>query len=1479
MLKLGLIKRITAVSLMVLVVLLTLPSVINGTEILPAADNAGNENLIQNPGFEAELEGWDINAGKLLNQNGGFEKDVASWNVSGASCTWTKGGADNSSGCAFVEVTNGFNDISQNVMLNIGTSYRITCSIKLAEKNGEYTESLATMLFSYDKKKTEYPRNIPVNSETWSKFDFIFTPRNDPENYGGLAKMYVRIGPTGQQNEADFDYYIDDFNCEELISDAEVTSASPGADGTGKCVKVTTGNSAPFVPTQYVPMEQNSWYIISAKVKMESGSAKAQFAVRHDNYTVEYIGNTFTITDQWTDVKAFYKSYTREIGAMSGDVYLCVGGENNTSVLTYYIDDVSVTKNTKLYINGDFELENDVTGWIESYKDANGKTIWSSSRPQWVSEPTHSGSGAAKIVPITNNLQRCAQFVHLEKDVWYQVSFWVKLEEGQGDSEAEIIRTQISDDVDTGSMYMASGTPVNDREWTEVSSYFKYNGTNRVADCQLFLRIGSEPKNSKIPYYFDDFSVKPVEPDQITFRGNTKIIIPQSGEKQEPFSAVASKEFDGITYEFDRDELFFQITDALPSGITFAGNKLTVQSSAPECELNLIVTSKTYPNLTKNVQIKVVSELTNLKDTIHRAETVYEETDEIISGSKKRFLTEIDKARQVLLSQPTLEEAALASAALEDATERFLRAADRNVLEPVLENARFVYESTPVGTAPGHSSEQNKQTLQAAISSVEEIINGTKELFYEEIVEIKRMLNDAVYDFHRGLVPFAEFFVDPVNGNDGNNGTKEEPFLSIERARDAAQTISYQMDGDIIVNLLGGTYDYSEKDLTFTAQDSGKNGYYIVYRAPSGELPVINGGKQINGWTLFDSEKNIYRAPAEHIQSRQFYVNGIRATRARKDIDAAGWTYDNGEFGHTVPAEFSYLKDLHNLSEAELVYYSAWTNPRCKIKSVSVDEDETVKVEMQQPGWNSIRNKGGSSAKNPWYIENAYEFLDEEGEWYLDAADGYLYYKPRQGENLENAYTVLAANDGEMVTIAGSSPDNVVKNLLFSGITFSYSTWMRPSTAYGHSDAQNNHLRDSADKTLSGDTLPPAAVSAQYAHSVDFTNCEFSHLGISALKMIRCIQDCRIYTNRFYDISGSAVNVGEPATGKIDNVYPNNFNYLPAHEKYYIRNNNIILNYIHHTAVDYRSAAAISAGFPIDMEIAYNTISDTAYSGMHIGYGWKSIPTSIMRNNQIHHNRILNVMNTVINDGGGIYTIGPTSGTDQAPNLIYENYFEGQSGYGGSVYNDQGSSFWKVERNVSNLSGSPAWSNANQEHRWLNYWSKDNNDMFADENYASDYQLWEDHGQNNYLGKTYYVTDLNWPEKAQKIINNAGIAENHKDLTAYVRAYTTLRADSDGAGSTVRFENTLGEPVSATIMLAAYDKDGVLVDLKTSVLSVEPGFSEIQEYHFNLSNIECEKVKLLIWEGSSIGNSNFVPLAAAKTVMLNKQINSVERND
>ena len=161
--------------------------------------------------------------------------------------------------------------------------------------------------------------------------------------------------------------------------------------------------------------------------------------------------------------------------------------------------------------------------------------------------------------------------------------------------------------------------------------------------------------------------------------------------------------------------------------------------------------------------------------------------------------------------------------------------------------------------------------------------------------------------------------------------------------------------------------------------------------------------------------------------------------------------------------------------------------------------------------------------------------------------------------------------------------------------------------------------------------------------------------------------------------------------------------------------------------------------------------------------------------------------------------------------------------------------------------------------------------MFANENYASDYQLWEDHGQNNFLGKTYYVTDGNWPEKAQNIIDDAGVPEQNQFLVSYIRAYPSIRVETDKLNCTVQFENTLGNPVNAMCMLAIYNEEGILVELEMSDVNIQPGFSQIIKKNFDLKNrqdLTNATVKLLIWEGSSIGSSSYRPLAAAKTVML-----------
>ena len=111
------------------------------------------------------------------------------------------------------------------------------------------------------------------------------------------------------------------------------------------------------------------------------------------------------------------------------------------------------------------------------------------------------------------------------------------------------------------------------------------------------------------------------------------------------------------------------------------------------------------------------------------------------------------------------------------------------------------------------------------------------------------------------------------------------------------------MTGDIEIILADGTY---QLDTTFalTSQDSGTNGYSVIYKAGSGANPIISGGQTITGWTLHDSIKNIYRANVGiELQTRQLYINGVRAIRARGQSNPSGWS--KTATGYTAPAGMS----------------------------------------------------------------------------------------------------------------------------------------------------------------------------------------------------------------------------------------------------------------------------------------------------------------------------------------------------------------------------------------------------------------------------------------------------------------------------------------------------------------------------------------------------------------------------------------------
>ncbi|WP_181592549.1 Ig-like domain-containing protein [Paenibacillus sp. YN15] len=606
-------------------------------------------------------------------------------------------------------------------------------------------------------------------------------------------------------------------------------------------------------------------------------------------------------------------------------------------------------------------------------------------------------------------------------------------------------------------------------------------------------------------------------------------------------------------------------------------------------------------------------------------------------------------------------------------------------------------------------------------------------------------------------VASSVYYVDPVNGDDTNSGTNEnEAFKTIQKARDIVRMSSSDMTHDITVVLKGGRYEqgctlideplydqfgkiYATRQiksgtLTFDERDSGTNGFNVIYQAAPGEAPVISGGRSITGWELHDAEKNIYKASSGgNLDTRQLYVNGVRAVRARSEggltnavQTAAGYTTSD-----------TFLADWRKVSDLEMVFKVEWTNPRAKVQSISV-ADGVAHITMQQPGYSFAANKGGTSIKTPWYYENAYELLDQPGEWYLDSSEGYFYYKPRSGENMATADAVAPELE-QLLTIQGSTLDTPVHHMKFSGITFEYNTWLRPSTNSGLSDAQNSHIRETGSGF--GDRLGLAAVTLQNAKAVVFEGNTFSHLGSIALKTLEGSQDNLIIGNTFTDISGNAIAIGEPS---FDQQHTTDIRKLN-------RNNNVLNNYIRDIGVEYRSSAAISAGYPMDMEISHNEIGHVPYSGLHVGYGWATSPDSNLRNVSIRNNLIYDSMEQ-LHDGGAIYTLGTTGGSPEETSRVSGNYLLRMHNEFGALYFDEGSNYWNATDNV--VETAPTY---------LHIWKDTIEDVHVNNTYTST-NLFRNDGTHTRVSNTQWFQDAVWPSEALDIIKQAGLEAPYRHL-------------------------------------------------------------------------------------------------------------------
>jgi hypothetical protein len=524
------------------------------------------------------------------------------------------------------------------------------------------------------------------------------------------------------------------------------------------------------------------------------------------------------------------------------------------------------------------------------------------------------------------------------------------------------------------------------------------------------------------------------------------------------------------------------------------------------------------------------------------------------------------------------------------------------------------------------------------------------------------------------------FYVSP-SGDDGNSGEKaEQAFKTITRARDAVRAARTEATGGFEVILRGGRYSI-DQTILFDSRDSGSKGCPIVYRNSPGETPVISGGRRIEGWKRDSGDR--WRAATGIQDFRQLYVNGCRAVRARGRIP--GEIELHGESGYRVANPK--LADWGNPSDIELCYYVTWTNSRCKVQSIERSDASAV-ITMLEPHFTYARTKEGVRINLPDWIENALELVDEPGEWYFSGRDGSVYYLPRPGEEMETVEAIAPVVE-RLLELRGTL-DQPVHDIIFQGITFAHAGWLQPNRI-GHADVQANFLldparlleRDGALTTVHNeDVKSPSGVVCHAARSVRFERCTFTKLGSGGLDLEYGAQDNVVSGCEFYDISGTAVQVGDVLKS----------DHHPDDERKVVKNNSVENNHIHDVCVEYEGGVAVFVGYTDGTAVRHNEIHHLPYSGISVGWGWGEedagggaaayyqpfrydTPTPA-KNNRIEFNHIHHVM-LRLNDGGGIYTL-----SNQPGSVIRGNHIHDNPGSPGGIYFDEGSGFIEVTGNV-----------------------------------------------------------------------------------------------------------------------------------------------------------------------------------------------------
>ena len=288
----------------------------------------------------------------------------------------------------------------------------------------------------------------------------------------------------------------------------------------------------------------------------------------------------------------------------------------------------------------------------------------------------------------------------------------------------------------------------------------------------------------------------------------------------------------------------------------------------------------------------------------------------------------------------------------------------------------------------------------------------------------------------------AELYVAP-NGSDANPGTADQPFATLEKARDAARGFRIQNPESRIQNaviLAAGTYRLT-KTLELNEKDSG-----TVFRAAPGAEVRLSGGTAIPAGTakpvtdkavldrlLPEVQGKVLEIDLKPLGITEFGEIGPRGFRRPyipaplelfvddEPLTLAQWpnpgqpgepvgkVLDKGpktrygekpdrggifEFKTDRPARWTQAKDIWITG----LFENGYADNTVQVKAFDLEKKTLTTVQPHMYGFSSGR------AWNRWTALNLLEEIDLPGEYMADKASGKLYFFPPAAKDIAKSH-------------------------------------------------------------------------------------------------------------------------------------------------------------------------------------------------------------------------------------------------------------------------------------------------------------------------------------------------------------------------------------------------------------------------------------------------------------------------------------------